>query len=247
MNIPSLFIWTHDSVGLGEDGPTHQPIEHLMALRGLPNFTLIRPADANETVQAWKYAMTAKNPTGLVLSRQKLPILDQHQFTSATQLEKGAYILSDAMSAPEIILIATGSEVHLALEAQRVLEVRGVMTRVVSMPSFELFERQTEFYRQLVLPDEVTCRLSIELGASLGWQKWVGTRGGSIAIDRFGASAPYEEILTRFGFSVENIVEIALGLLHDPHKTQSLLREGLAAITHGHIATPPAKGSEGHS
>jgi transketolase len=246
MNIPSLFIWTHDSVGLGEDGPTHQPIEHLAMLRATPNFTVIRPSDANETAEAWKYMMTATGPVGLVLSRQKLPVIDRSRYSPATLLNKGAYTISEAMSAPEVILIATGSEVSLALDAQRLLEEIGIMTAVVSMPSWELFARQSDFYREQILPAGVP-KLSIELGSTMGWDRWVGENGACLGIDHFGASAPYERILEEYGFTAENIVIVAKKLIKDPHGLRRMLRERHQHFTHGHIASAPAKGSEGHS
>jgi transketolase len=224
MQIPSIFVWTHDSVAVGEDGPTHEPIEHLASLRAMPNFTIIRSADANETVEAWRCIMKMKGPAGIALTRQKLPIIDQHKYAKASGLSKGAYIISDAMSAPEIILIATGSEVHLALAAQIELEKKGLMTRVVSMPCWEFFVAQTEHYRNMVLPPEVTCRLSIELGCSFGWEKWVGPNGASLAIDHFGASAPYEKLLDAFGFTVPNVVRIAELLLKQPDAAREVLR-----------------------
>jgi transketolase len=224
MNVPSIFVWTHDSVALGEDGPTHQPIEHLASLRAMPNFTMIRPADANETVEAWRCTMQMNGPVGLVLTRQKLPIIDQDKYFPARGLAKGAYILSDAMSAPEIILIATGSEVQLALAAQIELEQRGMMTRVVSMPCWEFFEAQPEQYRNLVLPPDVPCRLSIELGTSFGWEKWVGPQGASLSVDHFGMSSPYEKILEAYGFTVPNIVHLAERLLKHPDAAREEIR-----------------------
>ncbi len=225
MNIPSIFVWTHDSVAVGEDGPTHQPIEHLASLRAMPNFTVIRPADANETVEAWRCAMKMNGPVGIVLTRQKLPVIDQAKYAPARGLSKGAYILSDAMSAPEIILIATGSEVSLALAAQIELEQKGLMTRVVSMPCWEFFESQPRHYQDLVLPPEVTCRLSIELGASFGWERWVGSKGASLSIDHFGTSAPMEKILEAYGFTVPNIVHIAERLLRQPDTVREELHD----------------------
>jgi transketolase len=216
MNIPSLFVWTHDSVALGEDGPTHQPIEQLAMLRATPNFTVLRPADANETAEAWKYVMQSRGPVGLVLSRQKLPVIDRSRCAPASLLHRGAYVISEAMSAPELILIATGSEVSLALDAQRLLEEIGVMTQVVSMPSWELFESQEEHYREDVLPHGVP-KLSIELGATMGWQRWVGAEGASLGIDHFGASAPYERILEEYGFTAENVVVISQNLMKNPN------------------------------
>lgn len=248
MNVPCVFVWTHDSVGLGEDGPTHQPIEHLASLRAIPNLTIIRPADANETVQAWKVAMERQGPTGIVLSRQKLPVLDPSKYTSAQSLTKGAYILAEAGSGiPQLILIATGSEVSLALESKEMLENSGVSTRVVSMPSWELFEEQSEEYREAVFPTSVTARLSIELGSAQGWHKWVGDGGASMSIDHFGASAPYERILQEYGFTVENLAAVAKKLLEDPKATRKMLEEHHRKFVHGHISSAPATGSEGHS
>jgi transketolase len=225
MNVHSKFVWTHDSVALGEDGPTHQPVEHLMSLRAMPNFTIIRPADANETVEAWRCIMKMEGPAGLALTRQKIPVIDQDKYAKASGLAKGAYIISDAMSRPEIILIASGSEVHLALGAQVKLEESGIMTRVVSMPCWEFFEAQPESYRECILPSDVPCRLSIELGASLGWERWVGPLGAALSIDHFGVSSPYEKILEQFGFTVEYIVHIAGQLLQHPKSAQQELRE----------------------
>ena len=224
MAVPSIFVWTHDSVGLGEDGPTHQPIEHLMAIRAIPNFTLIRPADANESCEAWKYAVQSKGPVGLALTRQKLPVIDQAVYAPASGLLRGAYILSEAKGTAKIILIATGSEVTLALEAQKLLEVDGIAARVVSMPSFELFEAQEEGYQQEVLPDSMPHRLSIEMGISSGWDRWVGPMGASLSIDHFGASAPYEKLLAEFGFTKQNIAKVAKELLLDTKAAQRKLR-----------------------
>ena len=224
MNIPSIFVWTHDSVAVGEDGPTHEPVEHLASLRAIPNFTMIRPADANETVEAWRCVMNMRGPVGLALTRQRLPIIDQEKYASARGLSKGAYILSEAMSAPEIILIATGSEVSLALGAQIELEKMGILTRVVSMPCWEFFEAQPEHYRNLVLPPDVTCRLSIELGTSFGWDKWVGPRGASLSVDHFGTSSPYEKILEAYGFTVPSVVHFAERLLRFPDAAREELR-----------------------
>ena len=234
MNVPSIFIWTHDSVALGEDGPTHEPIEHLASLRAMPNFTVIRPADANETVEAWRCIMKMPGPVGLVLTRQKVPIIDQEKYSPAKGLAKGAYIISDAMSAPEIILIATGSEVQLALGAQIELENHGIMTRVVSMPCWEFFEAQPKSYRNQVLPPDVECRLSIELGTSFGWEKWVGPRGASLSVDHFGSSSPYEKILEAYGFTVPTIVRIAELLLHDPNRAREELRNLQERFQHRH-------------
>ncbi|MCB0665338.1 MAG: transketolase [Saprospiraceae bacterium] len=209
MELPVIYVMTHDSIGLGEDGPTHQPIEHLASLRAMPNLTLIRPADANETVVAWKVALERKkNPVMLVLSRQGLPILDRSVYAPASGVEKGAYILSKEQGEkPAAIIIATGSEVQLALEAQKILSDSDIDTRVVSMPSWELFENQDETYQDNVLPPAITNRVSIEAGAKMGWHKWVGNKGKVIGIDHFGASAPYKKIYEEFGITAKAIVE----------------------------------------
>jgi transketolase len=210
-----IFVWTHDSVGLGEDGPTHQPVEHLTSLRAMPGFTVIRPGDPNEASEAWRVAMEHREgPVGLVLSRQKLPVIDTSKFAGPSGLAKGAYVLAEASGdRPRLLLIATGSEVSLALEARAKLEAEGIPTRVVSMPSWELFERQSRDYRDGVLPPSVGARLSIEAGSVLGWERWVGDRGASIGLERFGASAPGEIVLRELGFNVENVVKKAKELL----------------------------------
>jgi len=248
-DLPSIFIWTHDSVGLGEDGPTHQPIEHLASLRAMPGLTVIRPADANETVEAWRVTMQEHGAVGLVLSRQKLPVIDQQKYAKASGVAKGAYIISEAQGGkPQLILIATGSEVSLALDSQVKLQEAGVATRVVSMPSWELFDRQSDEYQQEVLPDNVTARLSIELGVTQGWEHWVGPQGASLGINHFGASAPYETILKEYGFTVENVTAVAQELLQDPKATRRKLRENQHKFTvGGHISSAPARGDEGHS
>lgn len=215
MQTKSIFIFTHDSIGLGEDGPTHQPVEHLMSLRAIPGLTVIRPADANETAVAWKIAVSRKGPVCLALSRQKLAVLNPELYPVFTGVMQGAYILADSKSdVPEIVLIATGSEVGLALKAQTELESRGVSARVVSMPSWEIFEEQTVEYKNSVLPTDVP-RLAIEAGSTLGWWKYVGSGGGVIGLDRFGASAPGKVALEKLGFTVENVVKQALKLVED--------------------------------
>lgn len=213
--LPVIYVWTHDSIGLGEDGPTHQPIEHLMSLRAMPGLTVIRPADANEAVEAWRVAIEHRHgPVAIVLSRQKLPVIDREKFGKASGLAKGAYVLADAPGGtPRLILIATGSEVALALEARERLEAAGTPTRVVSMPSWELFEAQTPEYRESVLPASVRARLAIEAGVSFGWHRWVGDQGDVIGIDRFGASAPADVLMREFGFTVENVVSKANAVL----------------------------------
>jgi transketolase len=213
--LPVIFVWTHDSVGLGEDGPTHQPVEHLMSLRAMPNFTVIRPADPNEAAEAWRVAMQhSDGPVGLVLSRQKLPVIDPAKYAAPSGLARGAYVVAEgSRGSPRLILIATGSEVSLALEAREMLELDGISTRVVSMPSWELFAKQDPAYRDQVLPASVPARLSIEAGAKLGWERWVGDRGDSIGLERFGASAPGEVVLKELGLSVENVVAKAKTLV----------------------------------
>jgi transketolase len=211
MRLPVKYVWTHDSIGVGEDGPTHQPVEQLMSLRMVPNLTVIRPADANETVEAWRMAMTHKTgPVGLVLTRQKLPVLDPEKAKGAA---RGAYVLEEASAAPRVVLIGTGSEVHLALAARAALEAEGIPTRVVSMPCWEVFRAQPEAYRQEVLPAAARARVSIEAGVTFGWERWVGEGGASIGLDHFGASAPAETLFEQFGFTVANVVATAKRLL----------------------------------
>jgi transketolase len=215
MGLPVVFIFTHDSVWLGEDGPTHQPIEQLAALRAIPGLIVLRPADATETVEAWRVALTHRNgPVALALTRQKLPVLDRTELADADQVARGAYVLADAEGErPDIILIATGSEVHLALEAREQLAKQGVKARVVSMPSWELFDQQPQSYHDQVLPPTVTARLAIEAGVPQGWHRYVGQAGEVIGLNRFGASAPYKTLMEKFGFTAENIASRALALL----------------------------------
>ncbi|MGH7933834.1 MAG: transketolase [Candidatus Binataceae bacterium] len=215
MGVHVIYIFTHDSIGLGEDGPTHQPVEHLTALRAIPNLTLIRPGDANEAVEAWRAALTHKGgPVMFALSRQKLPTLDRSTMAPASGLARGAYVLTEtAGKTPEIILIATGSEVQLAVGAKAELEQRGRAVRVVSMPSFELFDKQDTAYRDSVLPPAVKRRLAIEAGVPLSWYKWIGFEGDMVGMTTFGASAPYQDLFKHFGFTVENVTEHALKLL----------------------------------
>ncbi len=214
--IKPIYIFTHDSIGLGEDGPTHQPVEHLASLRAIPGLVVIRPADANETSAAWSAAIELKgSPVALILTRQGLPILDQKKYPSAENLLKGAYILKDPNSKPDLILMASGSEVSLALNASERLEAAGRKVRVVSFPSWELFEMQSGKYKNTVLPPNVKKRISIEAGASQGWQKYIGDEGVSISMESFGASAPVEILLEKFGFTVENILEHANKILSE--------------------------------
>ena len=210
-----IYVWTHDSIALGEDGPTHQPVEQLASLRAMPNLLLLRPADANETVEAWRIAMQhTGGPVGLVLTRQKIPVLDRTTLAPAAGTARGAYVLIDAREGlPELILIATGSEVSLALDAHRQLAGEGIRTRVVSMPSWELFEAQTPEYRQAVLPPAVQARVSVEAGSPFGWERYVGAGGAIIGVDRFGTSAPGPEVMARYGFTVEHVVATARAAL----------------------------------
>jgi len=215
MELPVIYVFTHDSIGIGEDGPTHQPIEQLASLRAIPHLTVIRPADANETVAAWRVALEHREgPVALLLTRQKLPVLDRATLAPADRLARGAYVLADvAGGRPDIILIATGSEVHVALAARERLAEQGVRARVVNMPSWELFERQPRSYRDEVLPPEVTARLAIEAGVPQGWFRYVGEGGDVIGIERFGASAPYKVLWEKYGFTAENVAARALEML----------------------------------
>jgi len=213
MGLPVVWAWTHDSVGLGPDGPTHQPVETYAALRAIPNLWFVRPADANETSWAWKVALErADGPVALSLSREKVPTLDRSDLAPASGLARGAYTLWESGS-PDLILIATGAQVGLALEAGRKLAADGTAVRVVSMPCWELFEEQPAAYRDEVLPPEVKARLSIEPGVELGWSRWTGDRGASISIEHFGASAPGEVVLEKFGYNLDNVVARASALL----------------------------------
>jgi transketolase len=215
MGLPVVWVWSHDSVGLGEDGPTHQPVEHLMALRAIPSLWVIRPADANETSVAWKVALAREDgPVALALTRQDVPVLDPAEVADAAGLERGAYVLWESGNGvADLALIATGSEVAPALEAGRRLADEGVAVRVVSMPCWELFEAQPAEYRDEVLPPEVDARLAVEAGVSLGWHRWVGDRGDVVAIERYGASAPGATVLAKLGFTPENIIARARALL----------------------------------
>ena len=214
MKIRPIFIYTHDSIALGEDGTTHQPVEQLICLRAIPNVTLIRPADANETAQAWRVALEhSDGPVILVLTRQGIPIIDQEKYTKATEVERGAYILSDAEGVPDLILMATGSEVHLILEAQVKLKEKDIEARVVSMPSWSLFDKQSDAYKEKILPKSIRKRLSVEAGSTIGWLKYVTDQGDSIGINTFGESAPGDEVMAEYGFTVENIVKRAKAML----------------------------------
>jgi transketolase len=217
MSLPVLWVWTHDSVGLGEDGPTHQPIEHYAALRAIPNLWVIRPADANETAIAWKVALEREDgPVALLLTRQDVPVLDRSEVADVSGVERGAYVLwesGDGNGAPDLVLLATGSEVWVSLDAAKVLAGEGVAVRVVSMPCWELFAAQPAAYRDEVIPPDVEARLSVEAGVALGWERWVGRNGDSLSIEHFGASAPGATVLAEFGYTSDNIALRARALL----------------------------------
>ena len=215
MELPVIHIFTHDSIGLGEDGPTHQPVEHLASLRAIPGLDVIRPCDANEVAEAWRVAVgRTHGPVALVLTRQNVPVLDRSRYASAEGLRRGAYVLADADgSEPELILIATGSDVALAVEAYEQLAADGVRVRVVSLPSFHIFDRQPDEYRESVLPAAVTARVSIEEASTLGWDRYVGPRGATIGMHTFGSSAPLKDVLHEFGFTPEKVVERAREVL----------------------------------
>ncbi|WP_420632165.1 transketolase [Candidatus Leptofilum sp.] len=213
MGEPVIYVFTHDSIGLGTDGPTHQPVEHIMSLRAMPNMTVIRPADGAETAVAWRLALENKSgPTSLVLTRQGVPNLDRSKYAAAAGAAKGAYVLSDAPN-PQVLLLATGSEVQIALEAQEKLAEKGVAARVVSMPSWELFAAQDAAYQESVLPTSVTARVSIEAGVTLGWERYLGLSGTAIGLERYGASAPHKDIFQNLGLTADTMVEAALALL----------------------------------
>jgi len=214
MGVQVIYVLTHDSIGLGEDGPTHQPVEHLASLRAMPNLNVLRPADANETAAAWKVAITDRTrPHALVLSRQNLTVLDRKKYASAEGTEKGGYVLSDSKGRPDLILIASGAEVHIALAAAETLRTRGVKVRVVNMVCTELFDRQPDAYRNSVLPPDIGKRMAIEAGATFGWHKYVGLQGDIIGIDTFGASAPAKVLFEKFGFTADAMVARAEKLL----------------------------------
>jgi transketolase len=215
-----IYVFTHDSVGLGEDGPTHQPIEHLAALRAIPHLFVIRPADPAEVSEAWRIAILRRTaPTALALTRQKVPVIDRKRYAKADGLRRGAYVLADAETengvgtTPKLILIATGSEVSVTLEAREKLQSEGVPTRVVSLPCWELFEEQPKEYREEVLPASISARLAVEAGVRQGWDRYVGPGGDVICLDRFGASAPGDVALRELGFNVDNVLNHARALL----------------------------------
>ena len=215
MGVRTIFVFTHDSIGVGEDGPTHQPIEQIMNLRQVPNMTVIRPADANETLEAWKIAISnTSGPTVLVFSRQNLPVLDRSVCGAASGTQQGGYILWESAPNPDLILIATGSEVSLTLTAARKFAENGAKVRVVSLPSWEIFDRQPREYRESVLPPAITARISVEAGIRLGWEHYVGLTGIIIGMETFGASAPGPVLYEKFGFTIEKIIEAAKELLN---------------------------------
>ena len=213
MKLPSIFVWTHDSIGLGEDGPTHQPIEHFAALRAIPDFDVIRPADANEVAAAWKIIIKSRKASGILLSRQNLPVFDRTKFGSVDGVARGAYILKEASKSPQLILMATGSEVSLAVESALALEESGIATRVVSIPCFEWFNQQSQTYKDKVLPPSVKARVSIEAGISQGWREYVGDAGACVSLEHYGASAGANVLFKEFGFTVDNVVATAKKVL----------------------------------
>ncbi len=211
MEIPVIYIFTHDSIGVGEDGPTHQPVEQLASLRAIPGLITLRPGDANEVAEAWRLIMELRHqPAVLVLSRQALPTLDRSRYAAASGLTRGAYVLADAADGrPEVLLLATGSEVALCVTAYERLTADGVKARVVSMPSWELFERQDQDYQDSVLPPTVTARVSVEQASTFGWGRYIGAGGRSVGMHTFGASAPLKDLQTKFGFTPESVVTTA--------------------------------------
>ncbi len=214
MKLRTIYVFTHDSIGLGEDGPTHQPIEQLAALRAIPGLIVIRPADANETVEAWKYALNHKGgPVAFALTRQKVPVLNRTKMTSAENLSKGAYVIVQSEKTPEVILMASGSEVSIAVEAFNTLQSEGINARVVSFPSWELFEAQSDEYKESVLPKSVKARVSIEAGIKQGWEKYLGEYGEAVSIEKFGASAPYEVLFKEYGFTKEAVTQKAKSVI----------------------------------
>jgi len=211
MELPVIYAFTHDSIGVGEDGPTHQPVEQLAALRSIPGLVVLRPADANEVAEAWRVVLSLKHePACLILSRQNLPTFDRTRYAAASGVGRGAYVLADAANGkPDVILMGTGSEVGLCVEVYEKLTAEGVAARVVSMPSWELFEQQDEAYRALVLPPDVTRRVAVEQASTLGWERYTGLRGTILGMKTFGASAPLKELLVKFGFTGDNVYAAA--------------------------------------
>jgi transketolase len=211
MELPVIYVFTHDSIGVGEDGPTHQPVEQLVALRSIPGLITLRPADANEVAEAWRVVIGLINqPACLVLTRQALPTLDRKRYTAATGLARGAYVLADTPNRnPAVILIGTGSEVSLCIDAYEKLKTEGIAARVVSMPSWELFERQDQAYRDKILPPHVTARVSVEMGSVIGWDRYAGVAGAKIGMRTFGSSAPLKDLLTKFDFTPAHVLAAA--------------------------------------
>jgi len=209
MNVPVTFVWTHDSIGLGEDGPTHQPVEHVASLRLIPNLAVIRPSDANETAIAWREVITRRKPAGFALSRQNLPVIDRTIFASAEGVAQGAYVVSDSSGTPDVILIATGSEVSLAIAAKEILAADGIAARVVSAPCLEWFAETSSEYQESVLPSSVRARVSVEAGVTAGWREYVGDAGVSIGLNHFGASAAAGILFKEFGFTPEAVASAA--------------------------------------
>ena len=211
MEIPVIYVFTHDSIGVGEDGPTHQPVEQLASLRAIPGLITLRPADANEVREAWRVILQLRHvPAALVVSRQPLPTLDRSRYASAAGVAHGAYVLADAEGdRPDVLLLGTGSEVALCVQAHERLSATGVRSRVVSMPSWELFEQQPQSYRDGVIPPDVTARVSVEQASGFGWDRYVGPEGARIGMETFGASAPLQELQKKFGFTVEHVVAAA--------------------------------------
>ena len=215
MEIPVIYIFTHDSIGVGEDGPTHQPVEHLASLRAIPGLVTLRPGDANEVVEAYRYVMRLHHqPAVLVLSRQAMPTLDRSRYAPASGVARGAYVLADSQDGnPEVILIASGSEVSLAVQAHEKLSAEGIRSRVVSMPSWEIFDHQSVEYRDSVLPPDVKARVAVEQASTFGWERYVGLSGRIIGMKTFGASAPLKELQRKFGFEPERVAAAARELL----------------------------------
>jgi transketolase len=224
MELPVTYVFTHDSIAVGEDGPTHEPVEHVMSLRLIPHMRLIRPADANETAVAWKLAIeSTKHPTALALTRQAVPTFDRTKFASAEGVRKGAYVISDAPGTPDVILIGTGSELQLAIDAQEKLAAEGIKARVVSMPCWDLFDAQDAAYKESVLPGSVRARVAVEAGTPIGWERYVGLEGRVVGQKGFGASGPAKDVFKHFGFTVENVVAHAketIATVKDAGKTK---------------------------
>jgi transketolase len=217
MDLPSIFIWSHDSIGLGEDGPTHQPVEHLATLRAIPNFAVVRPADANEVREAWKAILLRRKPVGLLLSRQNLPVFDRTSHGSESLVNKGAYILKDSATTADVVIIATGSEVSVAIEVQSALAAKSIAVRVVSAPCLEWFVQQPVSYQEKVLPKNIKARVSIEAGIAQSWYQFIGDSGVPVSLEHFGASASAPVLFKEFGFTVENIVKAAKESISKAH------------------------------